>query len=115
MAAIQALRRGEVVETTPLGYTHPFPWIPLALAVAVAGGATFCASILPHMLAGPIAGVLALVATVVGWWARAERASPGRPLEPPVVSDSLPPGSELRMRLLESAVVHAHDVGENRA
>ncbi|MBM3980282.1 MAG: PAS domain S-box protein [Planctomycetes bacterium] len=90
----------------------PFPWVPAALLVAAAGAATYCAASLPPLYAGPVAGALALVAGVVGWAGRAARA-PAAAL-PPIagpapVTDSLPPGSEARMRLLESAVVHAHD------
>ena len=76
-----------------------FPWVPTALAVAVAGGATFCATALPPLAAGPVAGALALAAAVVGWWGRARRPA----------ADALPPGADARMRLLESAVVHARD------
>ena len=86
-----------------------FPWIPAALVVAVAGGATYCATALPPHVAGPVAGALALVAAVVGWWARSEPTALPAPTGPAPVSDSLPHGSDVRMRLLESAVVHSHD------
>lgn len=88
-----------------------FPWISAALVVAAAGGATFCAVALPPLLAGLAAGLLALVAAVIAWGARSEPTAPaGVVVTGPVpVSDSLPPGSEARLRLLESAVVNAHD------
>src|SRR4051794_36591928 len=72
---------------------------------------TFCAAALPPVLAGLAAGALTLAAAVVVWRACAHRAAPEAPevSGPAAVSDSLPPGSDARMRLLESAVVHAHD------
>ena len=88
----------------------PFPWIPAALIVAATGAATYGAASLPALYAGPVVGVLALASGLFGWLGRASRApEPTAPHGPAPVTDSLPPGSEVRMRLLESAVVHAHD------
>ena len=88
-----------------------FPWIPAALVLATAGGATFCAAALPPVWAGVVAGALALAAGGIGWWARRPGAAPAplRVLDGANVTDALMVDSDARMRLLESAVVHAHD------
>ena len=59
--------------------------------------------VLPPVNASIGAGALALAATVLGWWAG--RGAPAM-RAPQAAADTLPAD---RMRLLESAVVHAHD------
>jgi PAS domain S-box-containing protein len=78
------------------------PWILAALAVAAAGAATYCAAALPPVAAAPVAGGLVLAAAGVGWLARCARGDRrGGACEPA--------SGDARMRLLESAVAHAHD------
>ncbi|HEY1190231.1 MAG TPA: PAS domain S-box protein [Gemmata sp.] len=84
----------------------PFPWISAALAVAAAGSAAVCAVAAPAALAGPLVSVLVLLAAFLGWRAALGAPPPAAPRRTP--HDSLPE-SEVRLRLLESAVVHAHD------
>ncbi len=87
-----------------------FPWLSAALVAAIAAIAAFCAATLPATVAGPAAGVLVLVASVAARQARpTEVPIPSAAPSTPPISDSLPPGSTARMRILESAVVHAHD------
>ncbi|MFM8273264.1 MAG: PAS domain-containing protein [Gemmata sp.] len=70
-----------------------------ALACAAAG----CAA-LPGAVAGPLAAALVVAGAALG----VRLARPPRPVSRPGPHDSLPE-SETRLRLLESAVVHAHD------
>ena len=85
----------------------PFPWPAAVLVAVAAGGAAACALLAPAALAGPAVAALVLAAAAVGW-----RAARGRPAPRPPLGtaphDSLPE-SDTRLRLLESAVVHAHD------
>jgi PAS domain S-box-containing protein len=79
--------------------------------VAVAGAAAWCAAALPQLYAAPAVGVLVLATAALGRGTK-RAAGPDAPAGPPgsaPVCDSLPSRSEARMRLLESAVVHAHD------
>ncbi len=73
--------------------------------VAVAGGAAACAVTVPALYAGPLVSALVLVAAVLGWRINRAEHTPTRNVGP---HDSLPE-AETRLRLLESAVVHAHD------
>ncbi len=85
----------------------PFPWLPAILVAATAGGAAVCATAVPQPITGPLVGVLVLVAAVLGWWAK--RPAPvARPVMNTGPHDTLSE-SDTRLRLLESAVVHAHD------
>ncbi len=86
-----------------------FSWVTVAIVLA-AVSAVVCAFVLPPGAAGPLAGVLALATALLGWRLRGHRSIPEAPIAAGAVAvaDSLP-GSEARLRLLESAVVHAHD------
>ncbi|MBP3960757.1 PAS domain S-box protein [Gemmata sp. G18] len=85
----------------------PFPLFPIALVVAAASGAAVCVTAAPPPVAGPLVGALVLAAAALGWWAN-RPAPPARAVVNVGPHDSLPE-SETRLRLLESAVVHAHD------
>ncbi len=74
--------------------------------VAVAGGAAVCAVTAPAVLAGPLVSALVLVGAGLGWRARVPVLARAALNTSP--HDSLPE-SETRLRLLESAVIHAHD------
>ena len=78
------------------------------MVAAVAAGV--CAYVLPPVVAGLLAGVLVAVAAFFGWRSRPHESGVESPTtdEPAPVSDSFP-AAEARLRLLESAVVHAHD------
>ncbi len=91
---------------TPTPARPPFPWTPAALVALAAGGAAACAAAAPAALAGPLVAALVVGAAVAGW--RANRTPAPRPALSAAPHDSLPE-SETRLRLLESAVVHAHD------
>lgn len=88
-------------------------WLNLAAVVGSAGIATVCVYLLPPIVAGPIAGVLVVATAALVGLVRHPTTEPSSPTpvapEPAAVSDSLPPSSEARLRLLESAVVHAND------
>ncbi|MDY3555541.1 PAS domain S-box protein [Gemmata sp. JC717] len=77
-----------------------------ALAVAGAGAAAAVTVAAPAPAAAPLVAVLVLGAAVVGW--RARPTAPARPAPRAATEDSLPE-SDVRLRLLESAVIHAHD------
>jgi two-component system cell cycle sensor histidine kinase/response regulator CckA len=82
------------------------------VAIAVTGLAGMALAAQSAAPPTPLTGGLAAVALIVGWLA-ARMGGPGSRSRasltpPPVASDSLPATDE-RLRLLESAVIHAHD------
>ena len=88
-----------------------FPWIPAALIVAVAGGATYCAAVLPKLYAGPAVGVLVLAAAALAW--RACRT--GRAPEGPTVPDESAPDLRFAPARFGSADAVARVGGGSRA
>ncbi|MCS6866131.1 MAG: PAS domain S-box protein [Gemmataceae bacterium] len=88
-------------------------WLKFVAVVVAAGAATLCVFTLPPGVAGPIVGGMVFAAAaIVGGLRRTTplcRSTLPAPTEPAAVSDSLPTSSEARLRLLESAVVHAND------
>ncbi len=82
---------------------HRSHWILVALVVAAAGTATYCDATLPPVIAAPVVGGLVLIAAGIGWLARSACGNSSGT----ATVDSLP--DEARIRLLESAVAHAHD------